>query len=65
MARKLIYKGDGQAVAGVPASDHTCEDDKLAAALVDSGLYRYASKDAAPTADDADAGDAPAERDGE
>lgn len=41
MAKKLIYRGSGEFVPGVPAADHVCEDDKLAKELVDSGLYQY------------------------
>jgi hypothetical protein len=57
MARKLKYLGSGEYVPGVPAEDHTCDDNKLAAALVESGSYAYASAAEATAA----AGDVPAE----
>lgn len=36
--RKLKYVGPGF-VPGVPAADHDCEDDELAAALIAGGAY--------------------------
>lgn len=39
---KLRYIGDGGWVPNVPAADHDCEDDELAAALIAGGLYERA-----------------------
>lgn len=49
---RLRYIGDGlgQWVPGVPAAAHDCEDEALAAELVQSGLYERAEGEADPAA---------------
>lgn len=56
MARKLKFLGAGKYagnfIPGVPAQDHTCEDDRRAAELVKSGLYEYVGAKVEPNKQD-------------